>query len=66
MPVWLQASLAILFAYSSWSLMKRGDAKLLWFGHVSRHTTPQKFWFAVVFLASVSIANALLIGAKVS
>ena len=66
MPVWLQSSVVILFAYCSCLLVKRGAARLLWFGEVNRQVRPVKFWFVVTFMALMGVGNALLVIAKVS
>lgn len=66
MPVWLHSLLVILFAYSSWVLVRHGTASLLWFGEVNRQARPIKFWLVVAFMALMSVANAFLIFAKLS
>ncbi len=66
MAVLIQVSLVILFAYTSWLLVKRGSASLMWFGAVNRTTGPKKFWCVVGFMAAMSVANALLVIAKIS
>lgn len=64
MPYYMNALVAVAFAYSCWSMVRKGSTPTLLFGQVDRKSQPKKFWTIIGLWALVSIFNILLMVEK--